>query len=81
MTRLRSPSPAHRACMPYFTFAAIALTTLMLIPSHLSARSLSGNHFIVGGQSENRYPAVGAIIEGNEASCTGTLITPTYVLT
>jgi hypothetical protein len=42
------------------------------------ARSAS---FIIGGGLESGYPAVGALIEGGEAFCTGTLVSPTVFVT
>jgi len=36
---------------------------------------------IVGGSPENNYPAVGALVVNGEAFCSGTLVSPTAVVT
>ncbi|MEC9465456.1 MAG: trypsin-like serine protease [Myxococcota bacterium] len=81
MNRKITSHTAASACGVCISLASLALIILMLMPAQLFARSLPNHQFIVGGQSENRYPAVAALIEDNEATCTGTLIAPTYLLT
>ena len=69
------------------------MSTRILIPAFLSLAVLacsddgsgpatqSKSSFIVGGQPEAGYAAVGALVSDGEAFCTGTLIEPRVVVT
>jgi len=55
------------------------LPLLLLLP--LSSAHAYRSWYIIGGELESGYAAVGAMMIGGEPMCTGTLISPTVVLT
>ncbi|MFT7622723.1 MAG: hypothetical protein ACI9WU_001898, partial [Myxococcota bacterium] len=59
----------------------VSITAAFLTLSALQASAQDKSKYIVGGAAENGHEAVGALMDGGEQFCTGTLVAPTTVVT